>query len=464
MKAKVKTAYECASCGWQNPKWLGQCRDCGAWGTLEEFIPSALSAAPKGGGSAWAGSIVAAPLDQITDEDVATIPSGVGEFDRVLGGGIVPGSVVLLAGDPGVGKSTLLLDVAAKYAAQAEKDGAGPVLYVTGEESATQVRRRGQRIGAISSHLLLASLNQADAIAELLDHHRPSLLIVDSVQTVTSSTVDSQPGSVGQVKAVTQMIIQACKPRGIPALVVGHVTKEGAIAGPRTLEHLVDVVCQFEGEEHTPLRLLRSVKNRYGSTDEVGCFVLDDSGIVEVADPSTLFTSGSRGEEAGSFITVSLEGNRPLVTEVQALVVDGGGKPRRVTSGLDSARVSMLVAVADKHLKLGMAPKEVYVSTVGGARSAEPATDLAIILALHSTTKERKPKPGMIALGEVGLTGEIRGAASLGRRLNEAARLGFKHALVPQSALDDVQPPKGMQVQGVTRVKEAVKLAFRDQD
>ncbi len=459
--ARLKAVYECSSCGWQSPKWMGQCRDCAAWGTLEEFVPSTAATSPGASSAArWSGTIQASPLSEVRDDDVAVHPTGVAEFDRVLGGGIVPGSVVLLAGDPGVGKSTLLLDVAARFAASAHESGGGPVLYVTGEESAGQVRRRGQRIGAANEHLLLASLNDADAIEHLVDQHRPSLLIVDSVQTVSTQTVDSQPGSVGQIKAVTQGIIRACKPRGIPALVVGHVNKDGAIAGPRTLEHLVDVVCQFEGDRNTPLRLLRTVKNRYGSTDEVGCFVLEDKGIVQVEDPSSLFTSGARGQSPGSFITVSLEGNRPMLTEVQALVVDGGGKPRRVTSGLDSARMSMLVAVTDKQFNLHLGTKEVYISTVGGARSTEPAVDLAAALAIVSTARNKVPKANTIALGEVGLTGEIRGAASLSRRLNEAARLGWKNAIVPASAFVDVKPPAGMKVQAVSTLGEAVGFAF----
>lgn len=460
--AKLKTVYRCTECGWENAKWLGQCRSCSAWGSMEEHTP--IPAGPGLSGLGAAGglsvSVEAVSLSTVDVTEAAVKPSGLAEFDRVLGGGIVPGSVILLAGEPGVGKSTLLLDVAARYAKLSSPGGVGPVLYVTGEESAAQVSKRAHRINALESQLLLAATHDIGAVVHLIEKHRPSLLVVDSVQTLTSSQVEGSTGSVGQVKAVTQIVTNVAKHEGIPTILVGHVTKDGSIAGPRTLEHLVDVVAQFEGDSDGTLRLLRSVKNRYGSTDEVGCFTLEDSGIRQVADPSTLFTSGSRGEAPGSLVTVKLEGNRPLLTEIQALIAPGGpGSPRRVTWGLESSRVAMIMAVVQSHLQVDLSQKEVYVSTVGGARINEPAVDLAIALAIHSAAKNKTPVKSMIALGEVGLTGEIRGCAGLQRRLFEAQRLGWKSALVPASQFSSLKIPKQMMVFPVNDLGAAVRRA-----
>lgn len=459
--ARTKTLYRCGECQWENGKWLGQCRQCGAWGTMEEFVdlpsPSGKAGPLLGSG----GSVQAVALDQVRVEDADALPSGMGEFDRVLGGGIVPGSVVLLAGEPGVGKSTLLLDVAARFARQAANAGRGPVLYVTGEESVAQVSKRAHRIGALEPHLLLAAEGDVGSVASLVEAHHPSVLIVDSVQTMTSGLAEGSPGSVSQVKAVTQVVINAAKQNGLPTLLVGHVTKDGTIAGPRTLEHLVDVVCQFEGDRTGTLRLLRSVKNRYGSTDEVGCFTLEEEGISQVEDPSTLFTSGSRGQAPGSFVTVALEGNRPLLTEIQALVAPGnGGSPRRVTSGLESSRVAMIMAVVQSTRGLDLSKNEVYVSTVGGAKIAEPAVDLAIALAIWSAARHRTPNRATVALGEVGLTGEVRGGTGLSRRLIEAARLGWNTAIVPSSQLSGLRAPKGMQLIPVDNLQAALEKAF----
>ncbi len=456
--ARTKTLFRCGSCGWENPKWLGQCRECQEWGTLEEHAVTAGTGSPL---VSAVGAASAVALDQIRVQDATAKPSGMEEFDRVLGGGIVPGSVVLLAGEPGVGKSTLLLDVAARYATQAQNAGAGPVLYISGEESLAQVSKRAHRIGAVQGNLLLAAQSDVAAVAQLVEEHSPSLLIVDSVQTMTSGLVDGSAGSVSQVKAVTQVVINAAKQNSLPALLVGHVTKEGTIAGPRTLEHLVDVVCQFEGERTGALRLLRTVKNRYGSTDEVGCFTLEESGIRQVSDPSTLFTSGAQGEAPGSIVTVTLEGNRPLLTEIQALVAPGtGGSPRRITSGLDSARVAMIMAVVQAHLRLDLTQKEVYVSTVGGAKIVEPAIDLAIALAILSAAKGKTANKHLLALGEVGLTGEIRGGSGLSRRLMEGARLGWSKAIVPANQLSDIRVPRGMKLLPVVNLGEAVHHAF----
>ncbi|WRS30396.1 DNA repair protein RadA [Actinomycetaceae bacterium MB13-C1-2] len=458
--AKPRTVHICSECGWESPKWVGQCRECGAWGTLEESVSVPLA---SGGNSSSIPKAAAKPgpiisLDRVQVEEAPATATGIGEFDRVLGGGVVPGSVILLAGEPGVGKSTLLLDVAARFARRAEVGGFGPVLYVTGEESISQVKRRAERIGALSPSLLLASETDVANTLWHFEQTQPSLLIVDSVQTMTTSAIDSGAGSVAQVKAVASLVIQEAKRSSVPTILVGHVTKDGSIAGPRTLEHLVDVVCQFEGDRGTPLRLLRAAKNRYGATDEVGCFLLGDSGIEEVTDPSRLFTSGTRGEAPGSCVTVSLDGHRPLLTELQALVAPGtGGSPRRATSGLDSSRIAMILAVIQSHLGMDLSNREVYVSTVGGAKTTEPAVDLAVAIAICSAVRGKAPLVGTVAIGEVGLTSEIRGCSGIERRLLEAARLGWKRALIPASQMVDLKMPESIDVVGVTDLKDALR-------
>ena len=364
-----------------------------------------------------------------------------GELDRVLGGGIVPGSVVLLAGEPGVGKSTLALDVAARAA----RIGRSPVLYLTGEESASQVRLRAERIGALEDTLLLAAEADLGRALGHLEQVRPSLAIVDSVQTLSTDQVEGSPGGVSQVRAVAAGLIAHAKAHGIPVLLIGHVTKDGSIAGPRVLEHLVDVVCQFEGDRHSRLRLLRAVKNRYGSTDEVGCFDLTDSGIVELPDPSGLFLEGTGEAIPGTCVGISLEGRRPMPTQVQALVAPSAlASPRRTSAGLDSARIAMTLAVLQARAGVTVAHHDVYVSTVGGARASEPAMDLPIALAVAAAAAGTCVDAATVAFGEVGLTGQLRVTAGLDRRLAEAARLGFTRAIIPARGSEDVRVPAGM--------------------
>lgn len=451
--AKEKTSYRCTECGWTSAKWVGQCRECSAWGTLEESAPAGILA---GGTAASIPRRPARPIGQVDAGRAKRRPTGMGELDRVLGGGIVPGAVVLLAGEPGVGKSTLLLDVAARAAR-----ALGPVLYVTGEESASQVKSRAERIGAIDEGLLLADDNDLSSILGHVEALRPSLLVVDSVQTVQSPQVDGGAGGVAQVRAVAAALIRTAKEHDLPVLLVGHVTKDGGIAGPRVLEHLVDVVCQFEGERHARLRLLRAVKNRYGPTDEVGCFELVDTGIRELPDPSGLFLSSTAADVPGSCATVSLEGRRPMPTEVQALVApSAGGSPRRTTSGVDHSRVSMILAVLQARLGLDSSSLDVYASTVGGARTAEPAVDLAIAISIVSAFKGSAPRPSMIAVGEIGLTGEVRACTGAGRRLQEAARLGFESAIVPAQGSEDLPGIEGMNVFTVSDLSTAIRVAL----
>ncbi|AUZ86368.1 DNA repair protein RadA [Arthrobacter sp. TmT3-37] len=443
--------YRCAECGWTTAKWVGRCGECQAWGTVEETGQVAARTT--------AATAVTTPARRIAEVD-ATLsgfqPTKIDELDRVLGGGLVPGAVILLAGEPGVGKSTLLLDVAARVA-RLGKD----VLYVTGEESAAQVKLRADRIDAVADSLYLSAetdLGQALGQVETLD---PALLIVDSVQTLSSAAVDGSAGGVTQVREVAASLIGAAKARGMTTLLVGHVTKDGSIAGPRLLEHLVDVVCQFEGERHSRLRLLRAVKNRYGPTDEVGCFDLTDGGIEGLADPSGLFVSRTKDPVSGTCITVTLEGRRPLLAEVQALLAESANsQPRRATSGLDSSRVAMLLAVLQSRASVSLSKDDSYVATVGGVRLSEPATDLAVALAIASAKTDHPLPARLIAFGEVGLAGEVRPVPGIGRRIQEAERLGFTHAIVPASPGGTGPVPKGFSVREVSTLAEALALLF----
>jgi DNA repair protein RadA/Sms len=396
----------------------------------------------------------AKPIAEVEADAAAVWPTGVDELDRVLGGGIVSGAVVLLAGEPGVGKSTLLLDVASRAASHART-----VLYVTGEESAAQVRMRAERIGALRPRLLLAAETDLATVLGHVEAVRPDLLVVDSVQTIASAAVDGAPGNVSQVREVAASLIRVAKARSMATLLVGHVTKDGGIAGPRVLEHLVDVVCQFEGDRQSRLRLVRAVKNRYGPTDEVGCFDLSDTGIEGLADPSGLFLSRHSEPVPGTCVTVALEGRRPLVTEVQALVAPSAlSNPRRATSGLDSSRVAMVLAVLERRAGVVLVNRDTYVATVGGARLSEPSTDLAVALAVASAGNDLPLAPGTIAVGEVGLAGEVRPVAAVGRRLAEAARLGFRHAIIP-AGTDDTAP-EGVTVYEAADVASALRWAM----
>ncbi|WP_216388498.1 DNA repair protein RadA [Arcanobacterium phocae] len=450
--AKIKASFVCTECGWTTSKWVGRCGECQQWGTVVEHGTGSIARAV----APLTPHSPAQPITDVSSQASVKSPTGVSELDRVLGGGIVPGVVILLAGEPGVGKSTLLLDVAAKAAAEAATAGRNPVLYVTGEESASQVRSRAERIGALHPHLLLTA--EAD-LARILGHvesSRPSLLIVDSVQTIADPDVEGAAGGVAQVRAVTAALVNRAKSSDLPVIVVGHVTKEGSIAGPRVLEHLVDVVCQFEGDKHSRLRMVRAVKNRYGATDEVGCFELIDSGIRGLADPSGLFLSARNLTVPGTCVTITLEGRRPMPVEVQALRVPAGGPPRRTTSGVDSSRVAMMIAVLQSRLGIAYDRSDVFVSTVGGAKATEPSVDIATALALASAAADLPLAPGVVALGEVSLTGELRSVVGLQQRVNEAARLGFKVVLIPESA-DQIVVPKDLNVRRVADVQSAVQ-------
>ncbi|WP_253768700.1 DNA repair protein RadA [Goodfellowiella coeruleoviolacea] len=417
--------YRCVECGHEVAKWVGRCPECQAWGTVEE-----RAAARPGLAKLVAGppSMRAKPIAQVPIETARATSTRISELDRVLGGGLVPGAVVLLAGEPGVGKSTLLLEVAYQWADKAP----GPALYVTGEESAGQVRLRAERTGNVHDEIYLAAESDLAAVLSHVDEINPGLLIVDSVQTMSSPHVDGSPGGPTQVRAVTSGLVALAKDRGLPVVLVGHVTKDGAVAGPRLLEHLVDVVLHFEGDRHSTLRLVRGVKNRFGAADEVGCFELRDDGIIGVPDPSGLFLTQRDTGVAGTAVTVVVEGKRPLLGELQALVAPTNlPAPRRAVSGLDAARVAMVLAVLERRGRVRIGDKDVFTATVGGMRVLEPAADLALALAVASATREVALPPDMVVLGEVGLAGEVRRVTGVGRRLAEAARLGFTRALIP---------------------------------
>lgn len=492
MVTKGRTQYRCTECGASTPKWVGRCPECQAWSTMEEDAASSgpivsLGSLGRRSPSARPMAVLptspALPVGQVPLDSARARPTGVGELDRVLGGGLVPGAVVLVAGEPGVGKSTLLLEVAAQVSgargtpaargpvARAGSRGDGPVplppgprtvLYVSGEESTGQVRLRAERMGAISESLFLAADQDVATVLGHLDAVSPDLAIVDSVQTMLDPQVEGAAGGSAQVRAVTGALIGAAKARGLPVLLVGHVTKDGTIAGPRALEHLVDVVIQIEGDRHSPVRMVRSVKNRYGATEEVGCFELVEDGVRELPDPSGIFLSGRHTAVPGTCVTIGLEGRRPLPVEVQSLVTPGaGGSGRRTASGIDSQRLATTLAVLHAHVGLNLTTHDVYASTVGGARATEPAIDLALALAITGSARGTALGTKVTAFGEVGLAGEVRAVTGLRRRLQEAARLGFTDAIVPARGAREAGRVAGMRLHPAEDVIAAVRVGHQ---
>lgn len=430
--------YRCTECGWTTIKWVGRCGECQQWGTVVEASESTglvRTVTPISPGAGRA----ARPITSIDTTDAPRRTSGVGEFDRVLGGGVVPGAAILLSGEPGVGKSTLLLEVAAQSAKAGRR-----VLYASAEESTAQVRLRAERTGALHDELYLASETDLATILGHVDEVRPDLLIVDSVQTVASSLSEGMAGHPSQVREVASTLIRVAKERGLPVIIVGHVTKDGSIAGPRILEHLVDVVCHFEGDRQTSLRFVRALKNRFGPTDEVGCFDMTGAGIAEVPDPSALFL-GHGTPEPGTCVAIALEGKRAMPVEVQALTIAASGpNPRRIVNGVDAARVSMVLAVLEKRGGIKTSDRDVYVSTVGGVRFTEPAADLAIAVAVAGAVTNQSTPRTLAAVGELSLTGEVRPVTQAAQRRSEAARLGYTDVIDSRSgtlraALGDVK-------------------------
>jgi len=447
---RATVTYRCADCGWTSPRWVGRCGRCDVWGSVGE------ESASRPGSRGLESIAPALPMPDVDATPGRAVPSGVDELDRVLGGGLVPGSVVLMAGEPGVGKSTLALEVAAR--------APGSALYLTGEETTAQVRQRADRTAAVRPALFLAAVRDLEEVLAHLEQVRPDLLVLDSVQTVTVPGVDSSAGGPAHVRAVAAALVAAAKATGTTVLLVGHVTKDGAVAGPRVLEHLVDVVLLFEGDRHSRLRLLRGLKNRFGPSDEVGCLDLEEGGITSVPDPSRLFLSASPEAVPGRCWTVALEGRRALPIEVQALLGPAGdGAPRRVATGLPPARLALLLAVLEQRCRLPVGGRDVYTATVGGLTVAEPAADLATALAVASAATGLALPGGVTAVGEVGLDGEVRAVGGLRHRVLEAARVGARRVLVPAAEVPGGGPvppgPDGCDVVPVRTLSEALHRA-----
>jgi DNA repair protein RadA/Sms len=449
--AKAKNLYTCTECGAQAPKWSGQCADCGAWNTLVETV---AAAAPKSGRfagySGSAGSLDVRPLAEVTPDDVARVSTGLEEFDRVLGGGLVPGSVVLIGGDPGIGKSTLLLQTVASLA---ERYGA---LYVTGEESPQQVSLRAHRLGLATQGIRLLAETRVESVVEAATKERPQVLVVDSIQTVYTELLQSAPGSVAQVRESAAQLVRFAKQTGTALFLVGHVTKDGQLAGPRVLEHMVDTVLYFEGDAGSRFRVVRAFKNRFGAVNELGVFAMTDKGLKEVTNPSAIFLSRHDEEVAGSIVMVTLEGSRPLLVEVQALVDESHlANPRRVTLGLEQNRLAMLLAVLHRHGGVATYDQDVFVNVVGGVRLTETGADLAVLLSVLSSLRNRPLPQGLVVFGEVGLAGEIRPVPNGQDRLKEAAKHGFTRAVVPEANVPK-KLPEGIEVIGIRRLADAL--------
>jgi DNA repair protein RadA/Sms len=450
MVKDVKTAYTCTECGGTSAKWLGKCPQCGAWNTLEEGVAEASGAKTHRFHSVAKAAPVAT-LAEIDAADVARTPTGQEELDRVLGGGIVPGGVVLIGGDPGIGKSTLLLQAAESIS------GSLKVLYVTGEESGAQVALRSRRLGLSGAAVRVLAEIQLERIVATLDAEQPGFCVIDSIQTLYSDALTSAPGSVAQVRECAAQLTRVAKARGIAVVLVGHVTKEGAIAGPRVLEHIVDTVLYFEGDTHSSFRLVRAIKNRFGAVNEIGVFAMTERGLKGVSNPSAIFLSTHGEPVPGSCVLVTLEGTRPLLVEVQALVDSGGPSPRRLSVGLDRDRLAMLLAVLHRHAGVDCLDQDVFVNAVGGVRISEPAADLAVLLAIQGSLRGRALPRGFIAFGEVGLAGEVRPAPRGQERLREAAKLGFSVAVVPKANAPK-KAIEGLTIHAVERVEEAIDI------
>ncbi len=451
MSKNSRIAYTCRECGKHSPKWLGHCPDCQSWNTFEETKPSTKRGGPP---------VLLNPaleLSMVETEDKPRLAFRLHELNRVLGGGMVPGSLVLISGDPGIGKSTLLLQASSGIAGKGSK-----VVYVSGEESPYQTKLRGDRLGLKGHDLYLVTETNMDAILQHLQDLSPALAVIDSIQTVYLPESPGAPGSVSQVRECTVSLMQWAKSASIPVLIAGHVTKDGSIAGPKVLEHIVDVVLYMEGESLSTYRLLRGMKNRFGSTNEIGIFEMRGDGLVEVENPSLVFLSQRSQPSTGSVVSATLEGTRPLLVEVQALTsTTNFGLPRRTASGIDLNRLLLIIAVLNKRAGLSLANQDVIINVVGGLRVNEPAMDLAIALSIASSFSDRYVEPDLIALGEIGLNGEVRPVPQMERRLAEAARQGFRRCVAPANSASDVRAPSGMEVTGVTSLREALSGALR---
>jgi DNA repair protein RadA/Sms len=449
-EGKVKSQHICQQCGFHSPKWLGRCPGCGQWNTLVEETILTL------GGKELPPPASPQPIDRVELEESRRISSKIAELDRVLGGGVVPGSAVLIGGDPGIGKSTILLQALHGLTASERL-----ILYISGEESTVQIKMRSQRLGLTSPDLYVAAESALENILRLSDDFSPAALAVDSIQTVYSSQLESAPGSVSQVRHCADRLIQDGKRKGRPTFLVGHVTKDGAIAGPKVLEHMVDTVLYFEGDRGHAFRILRATKNRYGSTNEIGVFEMKDSGLQEVANPSELLLAERPLDTPGSTVTAAMEGTRPILVELQALTSPSSlAVPRRTSMGIDHNRLALLVAVLEKKVGLSMLHQDIFVNAVGGVRIDEPAVDLAIATAVSSSFLDKTVDPHTVLLGEVGLTGEVRAVSRTDIRVKEAAKLGFRRCLLPQSNAERLTAIKSIQIVGVQSVQGVLNVLF----
>ena len=454
---KAKTVFLCTNCGNETAKWAGRCPSCGQWNTLEEYTPPAASTGRKAAAPAARATAVSRPkrLSEIQPEEASRFSTGMGELDRVLGGGAVRGSLVLVSGAPGIGKSTLLLQICQKITEQQR------VLYVSGEESASQLKLRAERLHVSGDELFFLCETNLDEVLTSSDGLKPDVLIVDSVQTLFTEDKQASPGSVTQVKDCTMRLMQYCKSSGVTVFIVGHINKEGVIAGPKVLEHMVDCVLYFEGESHTSYRLLRAAKNRFGSTNEIGVFEMADTGLTEVPNPSEMLLSGRPLGTSGTCVACVMEGTRPILAEVQALVSPTTlSVPRRSCNGFDYNRAAMLLAVLEKRGGLHFSNADVYLNVIGGLRLDEPAADLPVLLAAASAYRDKPIADTMTAIGEVGLSGEIRSVRQLELHLTEIHRLGFTHCIIPRSGTDALRAPEGLRLLRARNLSEAIAVAL----
>jgi DNA repair protein RadA/Sms len=455
--AKRKSKFVCQSCGYESPKWMGKCPGCHEWNTLVEEVEATKTA--RGNWATGSGTThKPEKISSIQTQEEPRIKTKMQELNRVLGGGIVPGSLVLIGGDPGIGKSTLLLQVSSQLS-QRDLD----VLYISGEESARQTKLRADRLDISSERLYVLSETNLVDIANQIDQLKPGFVVIDSIQTIYKEEVTSAPGSVSQVRECTSELMRLAKQNHIPIFIVGHVTKEGSIAGPRLLEHMVDAVLYFEGERHHTFRILRGVKNRFGSTNEMGIFEMKEEGLTEVLNPSEIFLEERSQGVAGSTIVASMEGTRPVLVEIQALISPTSfGNPRRMATGIDHNRVPLLMAVLEKRVGLMLQNQDAYVKVAGGVKLDEPAIDLAVAISIASSFRDRAPHTDDVLVGEVGLTGEVRRVSRIEQRVQEAAKLGFKRAIIPAKNMDGWTVPASIEIIGVNSVQEAIKVALGD--
>ena len=455
MKKSQKTIFSCQSCGYQTPKWMGKCPDCSTW---DSFVEERLTAGSNQGVARSISGVQTGPvpIDSIELGAEIRLHTEIQEFDRVLGGGLVPGTLVLIGGDPGIGKSTLMLQVLYGLAVQGNK-----VLYVSGEESIRQIRLRSKRLDTVSPNMLVVSEVEVESILSMIGNTKPAVIVIDSIQTMFNADLGSAPGSISQVRESTVRLMLMAKKSGIPTLLVGHVTKDGAIAGPKLLEHMVDTVLYFEGDSNHIFRILRAVKNRFGSTNEIGVFEMKDSGLDEVANPSAVFLSERPAGAPGSAVTASMEGTRPILVELQSLAsATNFGTPRRTILGLDANRVALLTAVMEKKLGMHLMGFDIFMNVAGGVKVIEPAMDVAIVAAVASSFLDKPIADGTVVLGEIGLTGEVRAIGQVDTRLSESRKMGFTRCLVPQSNLKRLPDIKGIDIAGVKTVSEVVENLF----